>query len=225
MTASVEHVSDSPYTDAGHVVLVDLDSTLFDTRRFGADLWREIADHTTASAETVRRDADAFRQNSLLGGYDFEQHVASYGLNQALMWRRLQQLLATDSYLYDDAPEFIQGLRTDGFEPRILSFGERRIQTAKIVSCMAELVGPNAVDLAFDVTNLPKRVPISRHYPNRRGVLVDDVQGQQLPTGFIEINLDRSRNLQEPEAIVGGFVVSNLAQARSLIASLYDPSV
>lgn len=220
MTASAEHVSDQRRTDTDYVVLLDLDSTLFDTRRFGADLWSEIAHEAGVSAEKVAQDATTFRLNSWLGGYSFEQHIASYKLNPPFMWRRLAHLLRSTNYLYDDAPEFVQGLRADGFEPRILSYGETRIQGTKILSCLADLVGPNAVDLGFDITDRPKRMPISQRYPNRRGVLVDDVQGQQLPTGFVEINLDRSRELQEPEQIVGGFVVSNLTQARQLIVAL-----
>jgi len=220
MTASAEHVSDQQRTDTDYVVLLDLDSTLFDTRRFGDDLWSEIAHEVGISAERVAQDATTFRLNSWLGGYDFEQHVASYQLDPAFMWRCLTHLLRSTNYLYNDAPEFVQGLRSDGFEPRILTYGEQRIQEAKLLSCLTDLVGPHAANLGFDITDRPKRVSISRHYPDRRGALVDDVQGQQLPAGFVEINLDRSRELQEPEQIIGGFVVSNLAQARQLIVAL-----
>lgn len=222
MTASVERIGDDPAILGDCTVLVDLDSTLFDTRRFGADLCREIAYQAAKPVEEVIQDATAFRLNTWLGGYSFEQHVSAYRLNPPYMWRCLGTLLNGTRYVYDDAPEFIQGLRADGFEPRILSYGEQRIQTQKITSCLRDLVGPNATVIDYEVTNRPKRVTIGEQYPGGRGVLVDDIQGQQLPSGFMEINLDRSRKLRDPEQIVGGFVVSNLAQARELIVASHS---
>jgi hypothetical protein len=55
----------------------------------------------------------------------------------------------------------------------------------------------------------------------RRGVLVDDKPGQQLPAGFTEIHLDRSKPAEDAAGAQGDTVtVSDLAQASAIIASL-----
>jgi len=205
---------------------VDFDSTLFNTRRFADDLCRDIAGQAQVPFERVKADTQRHHKDPDLKHYDFERHVAIYGLDPRVMWQRLDAIVRSGDYLFEDSAAFIQGLRAAGFEPRILTFGEASIQRAKILPNLAALAGGDkayaAHPLEVEITLRKKGEFLAEAYPGQRGALVDDVPDQQLPPGFTEIHLDRPRGLTAPEAKSGGFTVSNLEQARQVIESLRE---
>ncbi len=205
---------------------IDYDLTLFDTDRFASDLWQEFARLTGLPLEQVISDGAQLHADPILGGYDFSGHAALYGLDPIAMWARLDEIIRSRDYLYEDSAEFMQALRADGYNPRILSFGESHFQRAKIVPYLGKLVGESCrmsdVDSELDYTVIfrKKGEYIAETYPGSLGALVDDVPDQNLPEGFTEIHLDKTLELSSPQEKVGGFVVASLAQARLVIKSI-----
>jgi hypothetical protein len=202
------------------VVYVDFDSTLFNTRQFSADLRKVIASKARLPFDQVAADAAHFRPHRL-GGYDFVAHVCSYGLDPEDMWQQLDTLARSRDYLYPDAAPFIAALRADGFDPKILSFGEERFQRIKIVPTLPTLTHQTDTQaLAYTVVFEPKNGHIAALHPGEQGVLVDDVADQKLPAGFSEIHLDRS----QPETTLlqtsEGYIAGSLATAHQAIVAL-----
>lgn len=203
-------------------VYLDFDKTLFDTPRFSADLQRLIANAAGLPNEQVASDSSQFRTHARLGGYSFEAHLRAYGLDPEIMWQQLHALTHTNDYLYPDASHFVQSLRAEGFDPQILSFGERRFQEAKIMPTLPRLAGElGARALSYTVVYEPKNGYLASLHSGEQGVLVDDIPSQQLPAGFYEVHLDHGRDSGTPYArTADGFVVANLSQARDAIREL-----
>lgn len=201
------------------IVYVDFDKTLYDTPRFGQDLKRLIADAAHISVEKVTADIRRFIADLNLGGYDYERHMRSYGLDAGTMWAALEELVAAD-YLYEDSPAFVQSLCDEGYKPHILSFGEERFQSIKVTSVLKHLVGKTPHEIGFDVIMRKKREHIIARHPGMRGVLIDDKPDQNLPAGFVEITLDRSLQLESARQNGATYVAANLQQAAEIIRFL-----
>lgn len=207
-------------------LLVDFDLTLFRTDAFAGDLWQEMATQSGRPVTETEEDGKNFHLDPVLGGYDFHAHIDSYGLSRDVLWKRLDELVRSKDYLYPDAAPFIQALQGAGYSPSILSYGENQYQSAKIVPVLAKLAGfqdgtTENESLSYDVVFQKKGQYIAATYPGEQGVLVDDVPGQNLPGGFVEIQLDRQSGLATPQEKVGGFVVANLEQAYSVIRDIH----
>lgn len=201
-------------------VFVDFDATLFDTRRFARDLWQGIADESGTPYEHVQSDANQYKLDPVLGGYDLAAHLASYSVDSDKMWVRLAELLQHTDYLYEDSTSFMQALLAEGYQPGILSFGEKHFQEAKILPSLARLVGTHSVSkLPVVITTVRKGRYIAEMYPDFSGVLVDDVPDQNLPDGFTEIHLDRTAQHATPAKKLDGFVAADLMQALQVIRS------
>lgn len=205
-------------------VYSDFDSTLFETHRFSDDLAALVAHEAKLDPVKVRSDMKTFITAPGLGGYEYEAHVLSYGLEASKLWLLLADLVKTNNYLFADSLPFMRELRTDGYDPKILSFGEDRFQRAKIEPNLSRLIGiaeHEAEPLDFQVVYRRKNEHIGKLHAGERGVLVDDVPNQELPAGFTEIHLYRARKLTEPEIITTGYIVSNLKQAGEVIRQLH----
>jgi hypothetical protein len=196
-------------------VFVDYDWTLFDSTRFIDDLWREIADYSGLPEAKVAEDGDRFHPDSVLGGYDLDLHLGSYGLPSGRIWQWISQAVHENSYLYEDSQPFIQGLFEEGLNPTILSFGERCLQTTKIVPNLGRLAGGYA--LGFKVVFEKKREYFAREFSGKKGLLVDDAPGQNLPNGFIEIHLENGLYDDDKVLEEGVFTVHSLPQALAVI--------
>lgn len=202
-------------------VHVDFDWTLHDTTAFINDLWPMIAIASSRPLDEVAKDGDHFHADPVLGGYSYDDHVASYGLDAVEMWQKVHDMVHANDYLYPESAHFIQNLRKAGFDPKLLSFGETRFQTAKIKPTLSRLVGGNSTKpLEVEIVFCKKRELLAEKYAGRHGVLVDDVAGQQLPDGFTEIHFDRDSGLIEPQETESGFVVGSLYQALDVIKNL-----
>lgn len=200
-------------------VYIDYDSTLFETRgRFAEDFRGEIVRAADVTLDELLEDEQHFTLDGTPRRYCFDEHMRSYGLEPEQVLRTVE-LLATDhDYLFPDSRAFFQGLYDDGFQPRILTFGERPFQTAKITPNLPRLTGDlDASVLDVIVVNYRKRKYIASQHPEGRGVLVDDVYGQDLPPGFTEITLDRSGDPSIIRRSEAGYIVANLLQARKVI--------
>ncbi|HEX8763436.1 MAG TPA: HAD family hydrolase [Candidatus Saccharimonadales bacterium] len=202
------------------VLYVDFDSTLYDAKRFGQDLFEVIAKQADVSSRNVAATVESFFTHPQLGGYDFVGHITSFGLDAKIMWRQLEELLAKNNYLYQDSSDFIRTVRHYGYRPKILSFGDERFQKLKILSVIPLLTGANSSSLDVIVIDHKKADYIRAHTPGQVGVLIDDVPNQKLPAGFTEINIDRRLKLSNPVKNKDGYQISTLAQAHHILAQL-----
>lgn len=178
-------------------VFVDWDWTLFDTTAFIEDLWKDISRQSGVPVQQVAADGEVFHINPRLGGYDFEKHIKSYGLEVDAAWHSLNDLLTAKDYLYPDSEQFMNELLGRPYSTSILSFGEDTYQRAKIAPYLKRFSKEVSVDTVFE----KKAQFIARHYMGKRGALVDDVPEQNLPKGFAEIHLDRSTKLKSPKSV------------------------
>ncbi len=206
-------------------VRVDFDLTLFNSKHFAADLWQNIAWHSGVTVEQVAADGATFHVDPVLGGYEFDKHTASYGLDPNVMWSELDDIVRSTDYLFDDSIPFMTELRGNRYNPRILSFGEDCFQRAKIIPYLGRLAGNEdgqikVNEIGLDVVFRRKAEHIAEKHPNERGVLVDDVPNQGLHEGFVEVHIDRSLILPGPLEKPEGFTVANLEQAYEVISSL-----
>jgi hypothetical protein len=206
------------------LVYVDFDSTLFDTQRFGEQMFQMVADRTDIPLEQLRAERkDFYVTVGPLHTFDYDRFVTRYGLDAEEMWQRLDEMLGQEDFLYGDSIEFIQALRRDGLEPHILSFGEEHFQRVKIESVLAALAGEGSPLPQYTVVMQPKAQYIAEHHAGQRGVLVDDVPDQGLPAGFTEMHLQRAGHKgheARPQGQGGVIVVSDLVQAYQAIRSL-----
>lgn len=203
------------------ILYIDFDSTLYDTAAFAANLWALIAQKTGLSLDKVRADSGSYYFHPFLGGYEYEKHVLQYGLAPEEMWQTLHTITSDPDYLYPDSVGFMQGLLADGYEPKILTFGEKRFQEAKITPLLPVLTGATYTDkLEVLVVDTKKNEYISQLHQGQRGVLVDDKPDQQLPPGFTEIHIDRSGGITTPDISGPVIRVSDLRQARQAIDTL-----
>jgi hypothetical protein len=206
-------------------IYVDFDSTLYDTKRFRDDLWQAITIAYGVSVTELRADVKDYNTHPILGSYNFAAHMAAHGLDPAQMWNVLDTLTHED-YLYKDSVEFIRVLRANDYDPRILSFGERRFQEAKIRPTLTALTesDPKAQGqhqrLGYEIVSRPKGEHLTHTLPGEHGVLVDDKSDQHLPLGFTEVHLDRGRIIAKPLRKTGGYTVSDLMQAYQVIQEL-----
>lgn len=194
-------------------ILIDYDFTLFDTAASSQDLWNELAASCGKSPAEVEADSGQFYIDPVLGGYDYEGHVVSYGLEPKVMWKQLDEMFRSHDYLYPDGLPFIQELHAHGYSPSVLSFGEKRFQAAKIAPHVGAL-------LPYDVVLRRKGLHIAEQYTSETGALIDDIPEQRLPAGFTEIHIDRGAAIRSPQQKLGGFVVANLEQAFDVLQSM-----
>jgi hypothetical protein len=193
------HPSPSEY-----VLNVDYDHTLFNTSDFATDVLEMLARESGQAADAIAAAMPAFAA-----------HADACGIEPGKAWANLEEILKATNYLYKDSAPFMQEVIGLGFNPRALTFGIRNFQEPKIISQLKQLVGDYR--LAYDIIGEPKREFIAGMYAGRRGALVDDVSGQDLPSGFTEITIDRNCRLLGPKATSAGFVISGLAQALEVL--------
>ncbi len=199
-------------------VYIDWDWTLGDTTRNIDHLSAMIAEASGVHLEQVVIDVNT--NPSPLGGYDFEGHMRSYELDPEPMWRKLEDLFKETDYLYPDSVSFMTELIDDGFQPRILSFGEKRYQRAKIMPKLAQLGDGRLGTIPVFTTMERKREFLELNHPHETGVLVDDKPDQHLPANFVEINFRPELPSSRPTAENPAFVVASLHEAGKVIRSL-----
>ncbi len=214
----------SDIVNTNMTLYIDFDSTLFNTRAFAAELWKILSAGSGVPLEQVKKDAVTFQIDPIFHGYDFEAHMAAYNLDSVVYWKRLDNLVQENNFLYDDSAHFLQTLRAKGYAPQILSFGEPRFQQAKIIPNLSRLVGGQTHQAEQPLKYMTllgmKNDYIAHTHPGGHGALVDDVPNQKLPSGFAEIHIDRQHAQAAAQHKPGGYTVSNLEQALQAITEL-----
>jgi hypothetical protein len=203
------------------VVYIDFDSTLYNTAAFSHGLWTVIARKAGISIDQVKTDAASYFFHPTLGGYEYEKHIAIYGLNPEEMWQELDDIVRNNNYLYQDSPEFMQSLVKNGYRPKILTFGEKRFQLAKIYPTLKYFSHNHQFEIEdVIVVDKKKNEHINLYHKGQKGVLVDDKPDQDLPSEFTEIHINREFRLASPQIKENIAIVSDLTQARVIIDKL-----
>ena len=204
-------------------LFLDYDRTLFDTDRFAAALLDLLAQETGKTPGSIKESATKAKIDPKFGGFDLDGLVATLGLNSRQVYAELDSLLASDDFLIDGAAQFVQTLLDSGYAPEILTFGQKGIQSAKIEVYLDKLTGDRPrTDLACHITDEPKTDFIRKQAGSAQGILMDDVAGQELPRGFVEINFAQNAKLEAVETNKSGFRVSTYPQALKAIRAVLD---
>lgn len=204
-------------------VYIDFDSTLYDTAKFADDLATMLCERFRIDKDTYRKASRDYFAHPGLGGYDFTAHTSAFNIPTDVAWATLDALVGDKDYLYPDAAEFIASLFKAGLRPKVLSFGEQRFQEIKIKAALPHLLKRTTLgthDMEYYVVFKKKREHILENHPGERGVLVDDVPDQQLPSGFTEIHIDRKAALAAPEKDGDVYRVGSLDRARTIIEQM-----
>lgn len=208
--------------DPAPLCLVDYDRTLFRTDDFRRDLFAQVGERLGKGLGELERAAKGLRTHARLGGFDFRAWVR--GLDPSAdvdeHEREMRALLRDggETYLYDDAVRFTHGLIARGLRPTILTYGDRRFQLDKVLPFVDALGCGNDCVVPVVVVEEPKGEYVARHFPGRRGFLVDDKVGQELPEGFTEVWLNRVNERRAEDSRVR--TARDLDEALEVVASL-----
>jgi hypothetical protein len=196
---------------AGPILFVDFDRTLFDTDRFVEVLWLVLSKAFGLASETLKStQSDFFEYVDQQYDYDFFAHLhALTGEPHDTIRSRVKGDLVGMNFLFDDSGE-LRSWQGWGYDVRILTFGNEPYQRLKLD------LAPDLKDVPIDIIQEPKRDFIARNYKGGRGWLIDDKIGQEIPKGFMEINIDRTALL--PSRVQNGYgIVNNLKHVQDLL--------
>ncbi|HKX73317.1 MAG TPA: hypothetical protein VJM32_04855 [Candidatus Saccharimonadales bacterium] len=192
------------------LLLLDLDRTLLDTKRFMNELWTEISrqynldyDHEMSRVPHWYRSMDDYRY------YDLRLHIQEgLALDPDVAVAAVTPALKKIDFLFPDVSELAEWRKHTDYELRIMTFGPRWVQEFKLAFM------PELADIAADIILEPKGQFIARQYAGRQGMLVDDKRNADLPHGFREIWLDRDGTNQRPEGII---TINSLTELREVL--------
>lgn len=194
------------------ILFVDFDRTLFDTNAFTTQLWQSVGRRYGVDIEQAKVESKVyFTYHGNLYDYDFFGHMRYItGLSDAAIEAVVREDLAHHQFLYDDSDEVFAWQRA-GYDVRILTYGNESYQRLKLG------FAPNIVEkLPVVIIRERKADYLASAHAEQLGWLIDDKPDQQLPTGFAEINLNRTAEL--PVARGSGYVIVNsLTHVRDIL--------
>lgn len=177
------------------LLLLDFDRTLFRTDYCWQDFAAALAQAANKPDDTYVSSYESFlKDEGRLQMIDYNKILGQTGVAKEVIWQNLQKIAAGKDYLFDDARQLLGQRKKleEKFELAILTFGQEQYQRLKL-----NLV-PEIADLPQFIIQTLKTDFISSKFAGRRGVLVDDKFGQQLPDGWVEIHIDRQENYVAP---------------------------
>lgn len=199
-------------------LLLDFDRTLFDTHNFWIDLGALLSERYNLPSNWLKDKYPKY----VLSRHDqqmvsFELLLNQSGIPGEELASSITKMIKKkkSNYLFSDAVEILEELDNfaHDYEVEILTFGDKQFQNLK--AGPVELIK----QIPIKIISEPKAMYIKREFSGYRGALIDDKPDQQLPLGWIEINLLRS---SRPRAVIyektnNIYVVSNLLQASQLL--------
>ena len=170
------------------LLLLDLDYTLFNTDRFVQDLAQLVAPAAGIAAPVYRQQIpDYYEHNGMhLAHYRFSQHLGALGLNKGFLEEKITPVMTGRDYTYPDVDASVRAFIRDGYDVRVLTYGEQSYQQLKL-RC-AGIAGQLAADIILE----GKGLYIGRRFPGRAGAIIDDKQITDLPAGVRAIYIDRT---------------------------------
>lgn len=185
------------------LLLIDFDTTLFKTMDFWHDFAREFAKSCGRPEEYYLNNYNDFTAGSGRSRLiDFDAMIASINVSESKLMADLRLRLQHKDYLYDDARDLLNHLDDlrNSHDIAILTFGQQTYQQLKIDHV------PEISNLQVYITQQLKNEYIKSQFSDRPGgLLVDDKPDQQLPSGWIEVHLERFAQSQlSPKKISEG---------------------
>lgn len=184
------------------LLALDFDRTLFNTNKFSDAIWRVIEGEFSISADEAKKlSEDFYTHVGKMYNYDFYSHLASLGIHQEVVNIVLHNRLDGEPFLYDDAAVVID--LGSAIQTEILTFGGIDYQQLKLSFC------PELKGIPVTIVQEMKADYLSRHYIDRRVVLVDDKllippDFPKLSTNveFVYLNRDATKTIvRHPEYI------------------------
>ena len=174
--------------DQPPLLVLDLDYTLFDTDRFVQDLAVLVAGEVGIAAGDYLLQIPDYYEHSgeHLAHYQFSRHLGALGLHEQFLERKITPALTGRDYTYTDVDVSVRAFLRDGYDVRILTYGEQRYQQLKL-RC-AGIAGQLAADIILE----SKGAYIARRFAGRAGAIVDDKQITDLPAGVQAVYIDRT---------------------------------
>jgi hypothetical protein len=203
------------------VLFVDLDRTLFDSDAFFAHIEKLLKTKCHVSDgdyDKVRHLLAVPKEDKLLRFTDFDAILHDLHVSKDIFQQLVIEETHPDAFILPDALEFINWLHTQkNFEVRILSFGQYYFQMLKI------LVSPLLNEFPEHIIFTRKNEFIATELTKRTGVLVDDKPNQELPSGWLEIYIDRkATKYNKPTKLSESVVcITTLDDAPKTISSVY----
>ena len=170
------------------LLLIDFDSTLFRTGEFWKDIAVAMARATGKPDETYVNQYHRFTMGEgRLQLLDYDLLLATIGTDDATLTQHLQNITAGKNYLFDDAKQLLdhQDILGEQYDIGILTFGQPYYQLKKLA------LVPQIKHFPVHITQTYKADYIKATFNTKNGVLVDDKPGQMLPSGWIEVHVDR----------------------------------
>lgn len=207
-------------------LLLDFDRTLFDTHNFWIDLDILLFKKYGLPPDWLKENYPKF----VLSKYDQQMVVFQLLANQsrvpeAELAMSITEMIKNkpDNYLFFDAVDILSDLNqfAHGYEVEILTFGDNQFQAIK--TDPGELIRK----IPIRIISEPKSEYIKREFSDYRGILIDDKPDQQLPEGWLEINLLRSNQSLNDiyEQSKNVYVINNLHQAQPIITNYKNNKV
>lgn len=193
------------------LVFLDLDRTLFDTRRIG-EVWQELAkkydiDAEAAAAERskwyVWESADTYH-------HDFAAQLRAYGIHPKEAYAFIQASSLRDGRLEFPYVDQLVATLAPLAKLKVLTYGTRDYQLLKASLC------PSLENMEVVTTLEPKEAVLRRYSDIHECWLVDDKPlGDQLPVGihFIQVALES----EVPDYTVGWPIFTSLKDVKEYL--------
>jgi hypothetical protein len=180
------------------LLLLDFDSTLFRTLDFWQDFSEIFSMLKHVPAEQLQGHYfDYTVGDGLLRTVDYDAMLADAKLTKGQVQEAVESKLRGKSYLYDDAKQLVAVLQelSKQYDVGILTFGQKDFQQLKIEHEPTLNGIPTFITL-----ELKARYIAANFEAHPSGVLVDDKPGQSLPSGWLEVHIDRTaKHYEKPD--------------------------
>ncbi|HET9411693.1 MAG TPA: hypothetical protein VFO38_02510 [Candidatus Saccharimonadales bacterium] len=194
---------------ARNILFLDLDRTLLDTDLFVEEFWHAAAKlYNFDPIHQIAQLASWYKPVGNFGYYSVEDHVrAALGKTAAEVGEAVRPLIQHIDFTYPDTAEIKDWQARGDYELRILTFGERWLQTYKLS------LTPTLSALPCDIILVAKGDFIAKNFTDAQGFLIDDKRGNRLPPNFKEIWINRRTDMKIPETIT----IHSLAEVKGVL--------
>lgn len=170
------------------VLLVDVDTTLFNTAEFWDDFVATVRTVAGPALHALPLSRDTFTKGfGRLRYTNYSGILSTFNVTHEAVKSTLKQVGRSNEYVFDDANRWLDTY-PDMFaewDVRLLTCGTKKYQQLKLQT------HPVLATMACDFVTTAKADHIAAAFGARRGVLVDDKPGQRLPPGWCEVRIDR----------------------------------
>lgn len=170
------------------IVFLDLDRTLFDTRRV-IEIWRELARHYELDADKATAERSNWYVWISKGTYyhDFSAQLRAYNIDPVEAFEHIKKSKLARGEFEFPYTDVLVGIVKSLAEMRVLSFGADDYQRLKAALC------PSLEGVEVITTLGPKQIILERYASANDCWLVDDKPiGHDMPAGvnFVQVALE-----------------------------------